>query len=89
MNIILICCFPIIALIFAPSVNKLLLALLIVGLLASVPTLNYLSLEGQKICSKVYLFITKGIKFTKKEKQAKIKKGEEGPEEAVFTGIND
>ena len=88
-NIILICCFPIIALIFAPSVNKLLLALLIVGLLASVPTLNFLSLEGQKICSKVYLFITKGIKFTKKEKQAKIKKGEEGPEEAVFTGIND
>ena len=62
---------------------------MIVGLLASVPTLNFLSLEGQKICSKVYLFITKGIKFTKKEKQAKIKKGEEGPEEAVFTGIND
>ncbi len=88
-NLVLICCFPIIALIFAPSVNKLLLALLIVGLIASVPTLNFLSLEGQKLCSRIYLFITKGIKFSKKEKQSKNKIGEEGPEEAIFTGIND
>lgn len=84
----LICGFPVISLLFASSVNKMLVILIFVGMIIALPVIKNLTLSSEKALNKGFTHLTKNIKFSKKEKKNKSSENE-GPEEATFTGIND
>lgn len=86
----LIASFTVISLLFAISVDKYLVLMMIVGIIISIPMFKYLNLNGQFICEKTFKYFVKNVHFSKKENNKKLnKKNDEGPEEAIFTGIND
>ena len=86
----LIASFTVISLLFAISVDKYLVLMMIVGIIISIPMFKYLNLNGQFICEKTFKYFGKNVHFSKKENNKKLnKKNDEGPEEAIFTGIND
>lgn len=88
-NISLISLFPIISLIFVNSISFYLPIAILLGVVIVVPIVYYLSLDGEKIVNKVWVFFTKNITFKKPNKKKIDSKTDEGPEEATFIGIND
>jgi hypothetical protein len=82
--------FTIITLLFALSVDKYLLMLIIVGMIINVLVSRYVSIPLEKGTETGIKRI--GSSFTRikpNKKKQNSKDGSEGPEEAVFTGIND
>jgi preprotein translocase subunit SecF len=82
--------FTIITLLFALSVDKYLLMLIIVGMIINVLVSRYVSIPletgAEKGMKRIGLSFTR-IKPNKKKQGSKAES--EGPEEAIFTGIND
>lgn len=84
----LICAFPVIALLFASSIENIMIIMIIFGMVIALPTIKLLSLNGEKVLNKFITYFTKNVKFSKKDKNKKSN-DDNGPEEATFIGIND
>ncbi len=84
----LICAFPVIALLFASSIENMMIIMIIFGMVLVLPATKLLSLNGEKVLNKFITYLTKNVKFSRKDKNKKVK-DDNGPEEATFIGIND
>lgn len=84
--------FIVISLFFAEGVDSTLLLLVLLGTGYSIVILKYLSLPTEFTFNRFFLKVKSKVKLpTPKNKKTNkgYAKGDEGPEEAIFTGIND
>lgn len=89
-NSSLIASFAVISLFFATGIDKYLLILILLGMIILLIACKYLSIHLEISFNKLFISIQNKYKNRpKKEKDKKDKKDNDGPEEAIFIGIND
>lgn len=92
LNTSLITSFTVISLFFASGIDRYLLILILLGMVILLVAIKFLSIELELSFNKMFISLQNKIKNRPKsdnKKNKKVKQDNDGPEEAIFIGIND